>query len=143
MGTRSFGIQWGALNWVDWHDGHWWMTFANYDLPIGPNKTPYGHKANTLMVKLTRDFRPAELWTFPKMLLDKFELMSNSGGSWGGSATSTCGKHACSIGTAGSVASRDLRPLSSEADGRSFRLAATSPARNPAGAWGAPVPSGC
>ena len=83
MGTRSFGIQWGALNWVDWHDGHWWMTFANYDLPIGPNKTPYGHKANTLMVKLTRDFRPAELWTFPKMLLDKFELMSNSGGSWG------------------------------------------------------------
>ena len=43
MGTRSFGIQWGALNWVDWHDGTWWMTFANYDLPIGPNKTPYGH----------------------------------------------------------------------------------------------------
>ena len=83
MGTRSFGIQWGALNWVDWHDGHWWMTFANYDLPIGPNKTPYGHKANTLMVKLTRDFRPAESWTFPKVLLDKFELMSNSGGSWG------------------------------------------------------------
>ena len=35
------------------------------------------------MVKLTRDFRPAELWTFPKVLLDKFELMSNSGGSWG------------------------------------------------------------
>jgi hypothetical protein len=33
MGTRSFGLQWGALNWVDWHDGHWWMTFANYDLP--------------------------------------------------------------------------------------------------------------
>ena len=40
MGTRSFGIQWGALNWVDWHDGHWWMTFANYDLPIGPNRLP-------------------------------------------------------------------------------------------------------
>ena len=35
------------------------------------------------MVKLTRDFRPAESWTFPKMLLDKFELMSNSGGSSG------------------------------------------------------------
>ena len=69
MGTRSFGVQRGALNWVDWHDDHWWMTFANYDLPIGPNKT--------------RDFRPAESWTFPKVLLDKFELMSNSGGSWG------------------------------------------------------------
>jgi hypothetical protein len=68
MGTRSFGIQWGVLNWVDWHEGHWWMTFANYDLPIGPNKSSYGHKANTLMVKLTRDFRPTESWTFPKVL---------------------------------------------------------------------------
>jgi hypothetical protein len=35
------------------------------------------------MVKSTRDFRPAESWTFPKVQLDKFELMSNSGGSWG------------------------------------------------------------
>jgi len=83
VGSHSFGIQWGSLTWVDWHDDHWWMTFANYDRLLGPNKTPYGHKANTLMVKLTRDFRPVESWTLPKVLLDKFEDMSNSGGSWG------------------------------------------------------------
>jgi hypothetical protein len=83
VGSHSFGIQWGSLTWVDWHDNHWWMTFANYDRRIGPNKTPYGHKANTLMVKLTRDFRPVESWTLPKVILDKFEDMSNSGGSWG------------------------------------------------------------
>lgn len=83
VGTHSFGIQWGSLTWVDWHDGHWWMTFANYDRPFGPNKTPYGYKANTLLVKLTRDFRLVESWTLPKVLLDKFEDMSNSGGSWG------------------------------------------------------------
>jgi hypothetical protein len=83
VGSHSFGIQWGSLTWVDWHDDHWWMTFANYDRLLGPNKTPYGHKANTVMVKLTRDFRPAESWTLPKVLLDKFEDMSNSGGSWG------------------------------------------------------------
>ena len=83
VGTHSFGIQWGSLTWVDWHDNHWWMTFANYDRLIGPNKTPYGHKANTLMVKLTRDFRPVQAWTLPKAILDKFEDMSNSGGSWG------------------------------------------------------------
>ena len=83
VGSHSFGIQWGSLTWVDWHEGHWWMTFANYDRPFGPNKTPYGYKANTIMIKLTRDFRPVESWTLPKELLDKFEDMSNSGGSWG------------------------------------------------------------
>ena len=83
VGSHSFGIQYGSLTWVDWHDGHWWMTFANYDRPIGPNKTPYGHKANTQMVKFTRDFRPVESWTLPKSILDRFEDMSNSGGSWG------------------------------------------------------------
>jgi hypothetical protein len=83
VGSHSFGIQWGSLTWVDWYDGHWWMTFANYDRLLGPNKTPYGNKANTLMVKFTRDFRPVESWTLPKEVLDKFEDMSNSGGSWG------------------------------------------------------------
>lgn len=83
VGTHSFGIQWGSLTWVDWHEGHWWMTFANYDRLIGPNKTPYGHKANTVMVKFTRDFRPVQSWTLPRSILDKFEDMSNSGGSWG------------------------------------------------------------
>jgi hypothetical protein len=83
IGSHSFGIQFGSLTWVDWKDGHWWMTFANYDRPLGPGKTPYGHKANTLMVKLTPDFRVVETWTLPKALLDRFEDMSNSGGSWG------------------------------------------------------------
>jgi hypothetical protein len=83
VGSQSFGIQWGSLTWADWHDNHWWMTFANYDRLLGPNKTPYGHKANTLMVKLTRDFRLVSSWTLPKAILDRFEDMSNSGGSWG------------------------------------------------------------
>jgi hypothetical protein len=34
-------------------------------------------------VKLTRDFRPVQSWTLPKVILDRFEDMSNSGGSWG------------------------------------------------------------
>jgi len=83
IGTHSFGIQWGSLTWADWHDGHWWMTFANYDRLLGPGKTPYGHKANTVMVKLTKDFQPVQSWTLPKVILDRFEDMSNSGGSWG------------------------------------------------------------
>jgi hypothetical protein len=83
VGSHSFGIQYGSLTWVDWKDGHWWMTFANYDKPFGPDKSKYGNKLNTVMVKFTRDFVPVASWTMPKVLLDKFEDMSNSGGSWG------------------------------------------------------------
>jgi hypothetical protein len=83
VGSHSFGIQWGSLTWVDWHQDHWWMTFANYDKPFGPDKTPYGRKATTTMVKFKPDFTMVEAWVLPKVLLDRFEDMSNSGGSWG------------------------------------------------------------
>ncbi len=83
IGTHSFGIQWGSLTWADWHDGHWWMTFANYNRALGPGKPPYGGNANTLMVKFTKDFLPVQSWTLPKAILERFEDMSNSGGSWG------------------------------------------------------------
>jgi hypothetical protein len=83
IGTHSFGINWGSLTWADFYDGHWWMTFANYDVPYGPNKTPYGHKLNTQMIKFTADLKFVQAWVMPKTILDKFERMSNSGGSWG------------------------------------------------------------
>ncbi len=83
IGSHSFGVRWGSLTWADWHDGHWWMTFANYDQRIGPGQTPYGHKANTVLVQLSGDFQPVQSWTLPKAVLDRFEDMSNSGGSWG------------------------------------------------------------
>jgi hypothetical protein len=83
IGNHSFGIQWGSLTWVDFYNGHWWMTFANYDVPYGPNKSPYGYKAATQMVKFTADFKYVESWVLPKAILEKFESMSNSGGSWG------------------------------------------------------------
>ena len=83
IGTHSFGINWGSLTWADFYDGHWWMTFANYDRTFGPGKTPYGHKAATQMIKFTADFKFIQGWVMPKAILDKFEAMSNSGGSWG------------------------------------------------------------
>jgi hypothetical protein len=83
IGTHSFGINWGSLTWADFYNGNWWMTFANYDRPFGPGKTPYGHKAATQMIKFTADFRFVAAWVLPKAILDKFEAMSNSGGSWG------------------------------------------------------------
>ncbi|NIR39320.1 MAG: hypothetical protein GWO22_26160, partial [Actinobacteria bacterium] len=43
----------------------------------------YGGKYNSTLVKFGRDWQVLEAWIFPVELLDKFEEMSNSGGSWG------------------------------------------------------------
>jgi hypothetical protein len=83
VGSHSFGTRWGSLTWVDWYEGHWWMTFANYDQKIGPGGTPYGGKANTVLIEMTEAFEPLQSWTLPKEVLERFEDMSNSGGSWG------------------------------------------------------------
>jgi len=83
IGTRSFGINWGSLTWIDFHDGFWWMVFANYDQPYGPDKTPYGNKLNTQLLKFTPEFQMLEGWALPRSILEKFGVMSNSGGSWG------------------------------------------------------------
>lgn len=83
IGNHSFGINWGSLTWIDFYDGHWWATFANYDKPYGPGNTPYGYKAATQIVKFSADWTYQESWVLPKSILDRFADMSNSGGSWG------------------------------------------------------------
>ncbi|WP_203433256.1 hypothetical protein [Jiangella asiatica] len=83
IGTHSFGIHRGSLTWLDRHDGAWWATFANYDRLRDGSDVPYGETYNTQVVKLDDDFQVVESWTIPKPILDRFEDMSNSGGSWG------------------------------------------------------------
>ena len=84
VGSHSFGIQWGSLTWADWHDGPLVDGFRQLRSPARPPaRRLMGHKANTVMVKFTKDFRPVQSWTLPKAILDRFEDMSNSGGSWG------------------------------------------------------------
>lgn len=106
VASHSFGIRWGSLTWLDWHDGHWWATFANYNRtqphpdPDNPNAydvlpgqedqrlyvdAPYGYKRNTVVVKFSFDFRELESWVLPDEILtpERTGNMSNSGGSWG------------------------------------------------------------
>ncbi|GAA4287962.1 hypothetical protein [Georgenia daeguensis] len=83
VGTHSFGIDRGSLTWLDHHDGSWWAAFANYNRVMDGMDEPYGQTYNTQVVKLDDDFQVVQSWTIPKSILDKFELMSNSGGSWG------------------------------------------------------------
>lgn len=81
--THSFGIYRGSLTWLDHHDGAWWAAFANYDRIQKGQTEPYGETYNTQVVKMDKDFQVVQSWTIPKTILDKFGLMSNSGGSWG------------------------------------------------------------
>jgi hypothetical protein len=83
IGSHSFGIHWGSCTWVDYYDGFWWATFANYDKPYGPGDSPYGYKACTTLVKFDNQWQWKEAWVLPETILKRLEDMSNSGGSWG------------------------------------------------------------
>lgn len=83
IATHSFGIQLGSFTWLDRYAGYWWGTFANYNRIQRGMQEPYGYGYNTTMVKMDDTFQILEAWTYPADLLAKFEIMSNSGGSWG------------------------------------------------------------
>lgn len=82
--SHSFGIQIGSLTWLDrGPDGFWYAGFANYNRVFGKSPVAYGNKYNTQVVRLDADWHPAEAWVIPDEIVEKFEDMSNSGGSWG------------------------------------------------------------
>jgi hypothetical protein len=81
--SYSFGIQIGSFTWLDRYDGYWWGTFANYNRIQNGQQLPYGFTYNTQLVKMDDNFQILEQWAYPADLLENFEIMSNSGGSWG------------------------------------------------------------
>jgi len=81
--THSFGIDRGSFTWLDFPDGAWWGGFANYNRVFERSPVAYGNKYNTQVVRFGDDWRIAEAWILPDPVLEKFEDMSNSGGSWG------------------------------------------------------------
>lgn len=84
LDSHSFGVDRGSLTWIDkGPDGSWWAGFANYDRVPRGDTEPYGKTENTQVVRLDRDLQVAESFTIPKVILDRFRPMSNSGGSWG------------------------------------------------------------
>ena len=83
VGTHAFGVSRGSLTWLDRHDGAWWAAFAGYDRVLPGRTEPDGRTSDTRVVKMTDDFRVVRSWAIPRAILDRFEPMSNSGGSWG------------------------------------------------------------
>lgn len=81
--THSFGIDRGSLTWLDYYDGTWWGGFANYNRVFDGTQNVYGNKYNTQVVRFDDAWRVVEAWVIPVDVLEKFDDMSNSGGSWG------------------------------------------------------------
>lgn len=82
--SHSFGILLGSFTWLDRRDnGEWWGTFANYNRVFGKSPLAYGNKYRTTVVRFGEGWQIAEAFVLPDELVDRFEDMSNSGGSWG------------------------------------------------------------
>ena len=82
--SHSLGIERGSLTWLDRDaKGQWWGAFANYNRVFDKSPIAYGNKYNTQVVRFDADWHVAEAWVFPDALVEKFDDMSNSGGSWG------------------------------------------------------------
>ncbi|MEF2072107.1 cycloisomerase [Consotaella aegiceratis] len=85
LDSHSFGIQIGSFTWVDRNpaDGTWWGGFANYDRLFDKSSVSYGNKYNTQIVRFDDNWQPVAGYIIPDAIVEKFEDMSNSGGSWG------------------------------------------------------------
>lgn len=88
--SHSFGIAWGSCTWVDWHQGYWWVVFAHYNELA--EKTGLDNRS-TMLIKMDDRWRPLESWVFPDEVVERFDGMSNSGGSWGPDGRLYCTGH--------------------------------------------------
>jgi hypothetical protein len=78
--THSFGVLYGSLTWLDWHENAWWACFAHYEGKGGePGKGP----EHTVVVRMDEDWRPLESWLLPATVVERLAPHSASGGTWG------------------------------------------------------------
>ena len=77
--SHSFGIHSGSATWIDFHDGSWWVAFANYDNRGG---TPGRGVEWSTVERFDADWRQTGAWVFPDSLVSRFRPFSNSGGFW-------------------------------------------------------------
>jgi hypothetical protein len=68
----------GSATWVDYSEGSWWVTFANYS---GKGGEAGKGSAATRLVRLDPDWHPRQLWAFPRAVVGRWGTMSSSGGT--------------------------------------------------------------
>lgn len=64
----------GAINWIDRHNGAWWIVFAFY----GEQEV-----RRTQLVRYSDEWQQTGQWTFPESVIQRFLPNSNSGGAFG------------------------------------------------------------
>lgn len=78
--SHSFGIRLGSLTWAEWHNGHWWACFANYN---DQGTTPGFDNRWTYVGKFDERWQMEESWLFPPQVVATWGKSASSGGSWG------------------------------------------------------------
>lgn len=77
IGNHSFGIAYGSATWLDYYKDNWYVAFAHY---TGRGSELGKDNSWTRLVKFNNEWQMQESWIFPKELIKKFGLKSNSGG---------------------------------------------------------------
>ncbi|KLU05020.1 hemagglutinin-like protein [Rhodopirellula islandica] len=72
--SKPFSEAEGAINWIDRHQGAWWIGFAFYG---------EAEVRNTKLVRYDDDWNETGEWTFPESVIQRFLPNSNSGGAFG------------------------------------------------------------
>ena len=72
--SKPFFETQGAINWIDRHQGWWWIVFAFY----GEDEV-----RRTKLVRFDDDWKETGTWSFPESVVQRFLPNSNSGGAFG------------------------------------------------------------
>jgi hypothetical protein len=77
---RSFPLPsgFGSATWVDYGDGSWWVTFANYS---GKGGEPNRGSEATRLVRFTDAWHRQDTLAFPADVISRWRKMSSSGGT--------------------------------------------------------------
>ena len=121
VGSHSFGILGGSATWIDHADGYWWIAFGHY---AGRGGVPDQGPAWTNLVKFDASWRRVAGYVYPSEVVERFEDMSNSGGTWGEDGRLYATGHdegavfVLSVPTAGSVLTlHEVIPVGAEGQG--------------------------
>ncbi len=111
----------GSATWVDRAHGAWWVTFANY---AGKGGEPGKGPERTTLVRFDPQWQREADWTFPRAVVDRWDGMSSSGGTWAdGRGLVTTGHHARELyiltlpESGGELVLREIVPVESEGQG--------------------------
>ncbi|RYG36666.1 hypothetical protein EON81_09055 [bacterium] len=77
--SHPLGLEPGSATWIDWRDGAWWVSFANYN---GEGGVPGRGNEYAYLSRYDPEFRKTASWTYPKAMIERWDGLANSGGVW-------------------------------------------------------------